>query len=252
MKDIKNKKVIIGFAIMLAIIFVFSMIFLTIIGNNEEKVNPFDYVDIKFTGLSGVGNANVEIILNDKGIDDHNLFLHLSKETGLKEGEEITLTATSYSFDLLETSKTYIVNGLDFYLNNLNAITSAGLKSIHDQTKSMNDNNIRAFKLTDNVLYRENVKMYLLLDEDGNNEVYDIEKVTFTLKEKMYPYYLVSYYKNLVIRNDEDSSISFEGAKYTGESISIPGGAIIGFESINDVKKYILKNGGKEKELLEK
>ena len=249
----KNNKIIIGFAIMLAIIFVFSMIFLTIIGNNEEKINPFDYVDVKFTGLTGVGNANVEIILNDKGIDEHNLFLHLSKESGLKEGEEVTLTATSYSFDLLETSKTYIVNGLDFYLNDLNTITSAGLKSIHDQTKTVNDNNIRAFKLTDNLLYRENVKMYLLLDEDGNNEVYDIEKVTFTLKgNKMYSYYLVSYYKNLVIRNDEDSSLSFEGAKYTGESISIPGGAIIGFESIDDVKGYILKTNGKGKELLER
>lgn len=99
---------------------------ITVSGLEEGKtIDPFadEYVSVVFTGISGRGEAAIEVLSEDEPI---NLFYYyLSEDEYLSNGDTVTLTAKAYESDLLELGylmpetleKTFTVEGLGTYFD---------------------------------------------------------------------------------------------------------------------------------------
>lgn len=250
---VNNKKsVITVFVVAAFIIFLAGIIILNVATEMQEEIDPFEYIEIMYSGTSGSGRAYPEIILNDKGINKNNLFITLSKENNLTENETITVNVSSYSYKLLENRKEFTVSGLDTYLTDLDNISKKDLKVIHEKTKEINDRNLSTFTLKNYISSRKFVKLLLLTDGKNSNTLYDVEKVVFDFNGDKKTIYLVVYYNNIIIRDSEDTSINYRSAMYTGNIISLPHGAITAYESIKSIKTNIKMKEEKEMKLLER
>ncbi len=127
-------------------------------------LNPFDYVEVSFTGLAGSGRANYE---KTGDIDFMNyVYFEFNKYRDLSEGETITLAYTisgnrdplRYGYKLAEgTSKQFTVPKLGSYITNFSELTSAEqIKVINKATELLTlylnkenaDNRLSSYKLT--------------------------------------------------------------------------------------------------------
>ena len=70
--------------------------------------DPFKYAEITFSGVSGAGEAKIKV--DDKYSND--IKFTITKENDLKEGEEITVKATSSVYRFKVSEKRYKVQGL--------------------------------------------------------------------------------------------------------------------------------------------
>lgn len=165
----------------------------TVDGLDEcETFNPFDDVDVKFTGVDGNGEVEFEIT-NDREIYDYISFYCDSYY--LEEGDEVTVTFGSYSspeemadycaneFGCIptETEKTFTVEGLGHYIEDANEITSEsvlgtmyqdGIDAISDTLYSVYEDDELS------IVQTEYVGCAVAYEEYYGNYVYVVYKIT--------------------------------------------------------------------------
>ena len=99
--------------------------------------------------------------------------------------------------------------------------------------------------------------MYLTTDGRNSNTLYDVYRVTYPEKDGSdAERYVVIYYNNIVIRNTEQPTMSYDRTMYTGQVIEALdkgyGGYMTGYKSIKDVKTDILTHQSKAVTLQER
>lgn len=100
-----------------------------------ETFDPFDEIEVKFSGVDGSGTADIEIV---KERDVYDSISFYCDSYYLEEGDEVTVTfgsgyseedlveycANNYGCIPTETEKTYTVEGLGHYVNDASEIKS--------------------------------------------------------------------------------------------------------------------------------
>ena len=188
------------------------------------KVDPFDYVTVSFEGKTGSGVAEVTPLTDLVGADVSRITYTISRETGLTEGEEITVTAKSRSYNLTQKEKTFEVSGLEQPLTAMKQLGEASIAELNSKAAALMQLNMGdpsdAFGVTNELISSEPARMFLLANTDGTNILYHFTKAKFRTssgEEKLV--FLVSYFTNVMYSADNDGQISFDSCNYTGEEV---------------------------------
>lgn len=156
------------------------------------ELDPFDYLEVTYSGMSGGGTAEVTIS-DDIPLSDIRFRID-SSNYYLSNGDEITVTAYCYSGDdladycedneyiLVNDTATYTVEGLDEYLTDIDQLTPEMLAELQTQAS---DTINASFYLEDGetVTSVNYIGLYLLSTKDYayswyHNRVYLIYEVT--------------------------------------------------------------------------
>lgn len=113
--------------------------------SEAEIFDPFEGVTVSFDGIAPQGNARMETRPSSHATEY--LRYSFDRETGLSNGDEVTLTVTSDYGDPVETtirnngmipsplSKTFKVEGLSSYVTSLKDITDDGMQAMKAQAE---------------------------------------------------------------------------------------------------------------------
>ncbi len=238
--------VIIVFLILAAIGGVIGWIHL----NSRPSVDPFELIDLRFSGRTGRGE--LEIIKkepDDDSISPSKIYYKTEKTIGLSEGETIIVEASSESYKLKKSTKKYEVQGLEQYLYDLKSMSKEALSIFEKKSLSSLDKSIKNFNV-DMVIesYKaKKVKTCLVTDKKEDSKLYDILQVDFnhldgTKSTKFY----VQEYREVVVREGDPVSVDYSGTIYRGEMTGISSKGkltqyFFGFETLEDAKTAVLK-----------
>lgn len=177
----------------------------------RELVDPWENVEIFYSGRSGEGHVVVE--------GNGYIYYSVNNNYNLKNGDEIVVTAESYTFDLTSTTKTFVLDEFEELLSDPSNLSDKALSLIERTSQVQNRKNIydNSSKSTDTFTQPERVGLYVLSD-DLENIVYDVYKVYWTTsKGAVYEFYTVVKYHNLVIRDDSTPiTINYDTVTYVG------------------------------------
>ena len=235
-----QKGCLIAFFSFVALIII-SVIIMFIIGikaSAKPEINPFDYIEVQFSGQSGEGRAKVIVKDNDKNFSQDDFSYKFTKGYNLSEGDTTTLTVSGYKFKFTETSKKYTVTGLTQVIKDLN-ISAKGIELIRKTTYSKIDS---YFKYKGKVYTLK--KLFLLTNEKDGNILFaatDVSYLNYNNQRKHE--YVVMFYNNMIV-NDE--SISF------GSSMYVFDGSGHEFKDLNEVKTYIQSHNPQNLKLFER
>ncbi len=250
----------IAFAIAFGIVFLPVIISLAV-WLNRPAINPFDFIEVSFYGDNGYGKVNIELTQSGFGINSvHDLDLKISREDYLYEGDTLTVIANDSAADyrFSEKKRTYIVEGLNVYLTDLNDLDEKSIELIHQSTELLNDRNIEpSYGVTPNdFIDYEHEKFYLLTDGKNDNILFDVYNARFRLKDdSIRTVYLVVYYENIFVNNaSKDISIDYDESMYEGRVISLGNldGVVTGYDSLEEFEVSLMTNRNKNMKLSER
>ena len=213
------------------------------------KVDPFDYAYVTFSGETGKGTA--EIVLNTDlvGADASKISYALSRDTGLVQGETVTLTAESRWYNLVETEKQITVNGLDEYLKRASDLSDAAIMTMHEKSDAIIQMNLGdpsdSFGVKNELLSKEPARIWLLVS-DGGNILYDVCRAVFRSHDgSEKAVFLVSYYKNVLVNPLDTAAFQFETCMYEGDVVSLGNDAVndsvvTGYASLKEAKADLI------------
>ncbi len=222
----------------------------------RPTINPFEYIDVKFEGINGQGEATVELVKTNghvTSLDD--LCVSVSKTYQLSENEVITISTNPFEATCWhsQTSKVYVVKGLELFLTDLNDIDENAEKIIHQKSQQLIE------KTVDNMSKfstPRHEKFYLLSDGDKKNVLYDVFSCEWDLVEGYSEtVYLVAYYTDIIVHNGDNATFSYEECMYTGDLLykgSYSNGFVYGFESLEDIELDLNTNRNPDMVLTEK
>ena len=245
-KKIKTRLIIFG------IIAVFLFIGYRSYESNLEYVeDPFSYIDVSFSGVDNLGEAKISHKDNYKVYIDYSI----SKDTGLSEGEKVTVTAKSSEYRLGIKSKEYTVEGLLSLLLDLNDLTSDMKDYIHKISYDFQKQEITGtYSFKGELVSLEPYKFYLSTDGKTKNYLYDVYLAKIKAGNgETYDRYVVTRYEKVVITNNEDDLVRYSSKRYIGNLISAGNpsawsqkdgyvGNIWGFYSSNELESFIKNN----------
>ena len=218
-----------------------------IYGASQPKVDPFRYITVSFSGTSGSGEA--EIIVQpepDGDVDPQSISYSLDKHYFLFEGDTVTVTAYSSEYTLSPLTKTYKVTGLDTYLTDINSISEKAVEMIHNKSDMTADMAVSGPGTSVKVKSLKPCAMFLATD-GKKNTLYDIYKAKFKEKNSGYAErYIVIYYKNIIVRDTEEPTMSYDSTMYTGQIVEALdnsyGGYVTGYKKLKDARADILSH----------
>jgi hypothetical protein len=198
--------------------------------SNLETVdlfNPFDYVDISFSGISPQGTLTITPNYDQSEIQY--VTFSADNKSDLKLGDTVTVTAVmSCSADdfvakfgsvLSQTEQTYTVDGISEYITDISEIPS----DIYDKMdKALQDDLAADYVSWNNDTLKDITLLgnYMLSCKDGAwaltyNYVYFVYKVTVDIDsaDGDFNYYWYGYYKDVAVL--EDGTLSVDISDYT-------------------------------------
>lgn len=108
------------------------------------KLDPFDYVEVKFSGIAPNGNAEMTVNTADLPVEE--LEFSIREAHGLSNGDEVTISLRNKDaekickekgYKLTETTKTYTVEGLEEYVMSVDDIDNETIDSLKDQAEDL-------------------------------------------------------------------------------------------------------------------
>lgn len=208
--------------------------------------NPFDYVDVSFSGTSPNGSVNITPDYNQPMMQY--VKFSADKEDGLKSGDTITVSAEitgsmdsfvkQFGVGIGTKEQKYTVDELAKYVTDISEIPSDMYskmdKQLQDDLTSdfagWDGENLHSMQLLGN---------YLLTLKDGmegdcNNYLYYVYKVTAsnTLSEGFFNFYWYGYFKDVMILKDGMCTVDLSSYKipkvsawsFSGEEVHLPEG----------------------------
>ena len=217
----------------------------------KPQVNPFDCITVSFQGKDGKGELVLETN-SVEGIDVNRIDYSISKSRSLYQGETISIIADSDDYRLTEATKTYIVEGLDEYLKDLENIPQGALELIHARAESVLELDLERAKKVGDFVDMKPVKLFLLTDGKQTNVLYDVFEVHFAWDGGESTLYVVACFDNVVVRDTEQPSIDMSYGMYVGGLMQIRGALYItAYDSLEDIKVSILTGQDSYMELKE-
>ncbi len=222
----------------------------------RPTINPFDYIEVSFSGVDGEGVAEVELTKSDRKIGNlEDLCITVSKSYNLSENEIITITTSDWESPCWHSKniQEYTVTGLELFLSDLNDIDEDAEKLIHQKSEQLIG---MAIDNKPQITNLEFEKFYLLSDDDKNNLLYDVYSATWELVEgEDKTIYLVAYYTDIIVHGGENATFSYDECMYTGDILSegsFQNGAVTAFESLGDIELDLNTNRSPDMNLTEK
>ena len=202
----------------------------TVSGLQElEKFNPFDGIDVTFSGIAPNGRAEVELGARS-GVYQY-INYDLDIDSGLSNGDTVTLTAsygygrnladyTADNFGMIptETTKEYTVEGLGHYVSAIEEIPETVMSSMQQQ--GVDILSAAETKWNDNAKISSisYIGSYLLTAKkastyDNQNKLTLVFKVTISVDcaetdvHDKFSYYYPLTFKDLIVLPDETVSV---------------------------------------------
>lgn len=212
----------------------------------RPTINPFEYIEVKFEGINGEGEATVELIKSNnkiQSLDDLNI--RLSQTYNLSENDVISITTNDANSPCWHSVKykEYTVKGLELFLNDLDDIDENAEKVIHNKSEQLIGKTIDDQPQFTNL---KQEKFYLISDGDKENVLFDVYSCDWELIEGYdKTVYLVAYYTDIIVHNGKNATFSYDDCMYTGELMyegSYSNGYVYGFESLEDIELDLTTN----------
>ena len=241
-----------------------------IIGYREElarelarpKCDPFDYIDVTFTGREGSPNVNIAKHSSaDEGINLSDIKYFCDDETdGLRNGDTVTITAECDEYRLTQKQKEYTVDGLDRCLRSASDIDSEVLSAIRTATKEYMERDLvyDTNMLSSVVLHvdgyeAEPAVTYAACDEEKlKNYVIDIWKLHMHRDEFEADRYYAVVYRDVFLLNDGPFTIVWSSQLDRGDTVNAIGklgegggvwgsysGIFTGFYTLKDAEGWV-------------
>ena len=211
-------------------------------------IDPFNYVTVTFSGGNGKGEAKLNLHSNDR-VDASQIRYVLSQSYGLSEGDEIRVEAESDVYQLTKKRETYTVEGLDPYVTSLTALSDEALSVIHAKSEEVSlRNRERSEEIVHDCVYYKPVMMYLLTDGANRNLLYDVYEAGFSMEnDDVYYVYLVTYYENIIVRDEEPVTIDYGRCFYDGNTITFGESmfnqsTLRGYETLEEIEEDLTAN----------
>lgn len=199
------------------------------------KFNPFDYVEVTFSGVSPSGQINIKPNYDRAEMQ----YINFSTDNyyNFKNGDEVTVKASisgsvesfieKYGAVLGEKQQTYTVEGLSSYISDITQLST----DVYDKIdKQLRDNLTADFASWNNedLLGMELLGTYVLNRKEGswssyNNYVYFVYKVTAqnSKSDGPFEYYWYGYYTNVAANTDGSSELNVMEFNVPGSSEKI-------------------------------
>ena len=217
----------------------------------KPKVNPFECIEVSFQGKDGRGELELTVVA-PSGIDVNYIDYDISKDSHLYQGETITIQARSNTYRLEENTRTYVVEGLDEYLKDLQNIPQDALALIHAKAENALELNLDGPKALGYLKEMKPVKLFLTTDGKQSNELYDVFQVDFQTGDSESTYYVLACFSDVIVRNREQVSIDMPYGIYLGHLTQVQGACyIMAYDSLEEVKTDILTSQDSYVELKE-
>ena len=238
-------------ALIVACVLVVIGVIVVISYNFKPKANPFDCIEISFEGTDGDGEVVIKR-MHKGDVDANRIDYDISKTDDLIQGETISIVAESSEYRLTETSKTYVVEGLDEYLKDINDIPEETLQLIHQKAKSVQELNLSSHPEAFEGM--KPVKLFLLTDGERKSQLHVVHEVTFATENGKITCYVSTGFDGVVLRKGSEVSVYLPGGVYYGNAVGTgkTGFFISGFESLDAVRADILTSQEKNMELTER
>lgn len=232
-----------------------------------DKINPFDYVDVKFSGTSPNGTVVITPDYNQQEMQY--VKFSADKNSGIKSGDSVVVKASiSGSVDtfvekfgsvLSETEKIYIADTLPYYVTDVSEIS----EEMMDKMISQGDDAYRAYaaKRWNNPESLENISYvgnYLLTKKEGvsdlgyglymevsgipSNYLYLVYNATVhhADPEQTLNFYFSICYKDIVVQPDGTLSVDLNAFEAQNNSFEVGGYTYIGYENLDTMfKEYV-------------
>lgn len=217
----------------------------------EYMQNPFECINVEFTGVDGDGN--IKITDTNKCENYTDIQYNSSKQDKLNEGDKIIVRATSSRYRFGTSSKEYTVSGLSKFIISLDELTDEMLNKLHGFSYAHLKDNL-GITFQGEVVNLTPYKLFLYTNGQSKNILYDVYKISIkTASGNIYDKFVVAYYKDFVILNNSEL-FSYSKLYHCGNTILAGdlneynamsknyAGFITGFKSIDDFKIYINKD----------
>lgn len=216
------------------------------------QINPFDYIEVSFVGTDGDGEVKLEVKGAIDCIDANFIDFEISKEDYLFQGETITVEAASEKYRLSEQSKSFIVEGLDEYLKDLEDIPQEALELIHLKAEARLELNLDSSKESGHFIDMKPVKLFLLTDGKQTNSLYDAFEVHFSTNDGEKTFYVLVGFDDVIVRNGAQVSIDMSYGMYCGHLTQVQGWLwITAYNSLEEIRAELLTGQDSYMELKE-
>ena len=237
-----------------------------------SEFNPFDYISVSFDGTSPNGKVTIEP--NYDIPEMQYLFIVLDgkdsfTESGLKNGDSVTVSvshmmdeswfAQQYGEILSQTDKSYTVEGLPEYLDDVSLIPQDLYNQMNQQLLDYFNSYCATNWEDHESASLELLGTYLLNAKPGknldyNNRLYFVYKVEYSNKDiSDFTYYWYGEFMNITIDSDGKVDVDLNDYKYgwaksglfntDGDYLKVEGTScfVAGFATIEDFEKtYII------------
>ncbi len=207
---------------------------------DPKKIDIFSdkYLDISVSGISGYGNLTI----NKK--DDNGIYYHVSKESYLSNGDEVTITASTHSWSIFDDEETledvtyyclnnldaipkdftytYTVEGLDYYATALRQIPEDVMNQMKNQADDIRTEEF-ASSTKESLISSDYLGAYLLCEKniqkhpsygDSYNRVYLIYKNKISNPDGEFTYYWYINFDDIIVGNDESVEVNVLDCDY--------------------------------------
>lgn len=191
-----------------------------------DSFNPFDYVEVSFSGISP--NGAVTITPNYEQPEIQYVSFSADKNSGLKVGDTITVTASisgtvdsfveKFGVVLGKTEETYTIDNLACYISDIEDIPEDMYNKMDKQLKdTFNAHVASSWDNKDAVKEFEQIGNYLLTLKDGmsgtpNNYLYFVYRLKITVEDGSdFVYYWYGYYTDIMLLADGTCSVDLSG-----------------------------------------
>lgn len=234
-----------------------------------QKVDLFDGVTVRFSGVEPNGTAEIEVD-NVYG-NDYGIYYELDKNSGLSEGDKVTVTArvsdfggdvedaladNGYTADAIK--KEYTVSGLSTYVTSADEIPEETLEALKKQTEDL----ITADTATDSeidVLSRDYLGNYFFTAKSESADTQNVLVLVYSVSTRVpvgsgestqdVTYYTCGIFENLLMNGDEVEYDLTEGTLPNDSYIYRTEGHwfwVYGYESQDDLKSSIVDQNSSE------
>ncbi len=215
-----------------------------------QSFDPFENVAVNFGGMSPNGTATVN---TSDANSDISLNYVLDKESGLKNGDEVTLSIASNSGSDVEeyclsngkiptaTEKTFTVEGLAGYATKFEEIPEDTYNKMLSQAEDTIKASASSWSEGNSIKKIENIGYYFLTPKEGfetstGNELYCVYKITADItgytdskeadaddakpKKREDVYYTFFNYNNIVLLEDGTCSVDLSSGQMTSNTVN--------------------------------
>ncbi len=221
----------------------------------QKTIDPFDYVEVVFSGTDGRGQAVIKPLPIDGESND--IYYSLSVRDQLSEGQTLFLEASEGSYNLTKNKKTYFVTGLDLYVTDASQLDEAAQNYLHELSENAIDQGYgRGVNYSMLGVFTKKYDTYtcrlrcivLLSNGQRRNCILNVYEATFTNESNAETVYIVYELTGVVLHKNSATPLSFENGYFAGDCIDIGNaygkgylGSLYGFRTEEDLDIYIRK-----------